>query len=1057
MKWLTALLALCFAITFPSFATTYYLSPTGNDLNSGTSTGTPWQTPNHALNCGDVIQAAASTAYNGSLFSESHWGTVSGCSSSNEFAYLNCISFDACKISGSGNFTGIWVDKSNWAVEGWEVTVSGSTNTACFQATPNTSTLTSIHHILFANNVANGCDAAGFSTYNQGSAASVDYIAIVGNIAYNAAQGSNQCGSGISVYQPIAYDSASGTHIYIAGNFSYANTNVNPCGGTAPTDGEGIILDTFDGSQGGLASPYCQQAVVQNNIVFYNGGKGLYVYNNQAGSCHAPIYFKYNTAYGDLLDNNQIYCLLNGDLTSVTASDVSDSYNLVQTNSATGCGGNAKYGFSISGGDSTDTFNNNYVSGVSGNNTSIYNSSGFSLGSGNTIGTNPTFSNPVNPGAPSCGSSANTVACMSSVISDYTPTVSAATSYGYQMPRTSSAYDPLYPQWLCSATLPAGIVTQGCGASTWYVRPAGGTRYSTNVTAGQCNGLADADYPGSGTNQACAFNDVRYLFQDGTYNTGPGGAYPAYGWIGSSGDTYLIRGSIGTGASYRIGWNNPNSATSGSVYWGVPGNNALGMPPPINGTSAAHTKILGENYASCHTQSSKTQIHGGYGVYGILDLRGSSYVDVACIDFTDWSDCGRASQTNLCNTGIGTLSDFATNGVMFSNTSTNLTLTDIDAHGLGSGGFYGPTGGNVTMNYITIAGSPFSDWSTDDGTVGVGSLNVTNFSFTWSGCAEEYPIVDAVPYQDCTDDNSGGYGDAWGTASIVSTTPWNIHFDQGVVAYNTQDGLDALHLTGGGTSVTVTRVLAYGNMGQQIKVGGAGGTIINNLIVGNCNALRQAIPGVPSGYNSNLSDFCRAADVAIAVAVQDGSTLTIQDNTILAANATTFEIDCSAGSAGTCSSSYYMDFRNNIFLGFQKSSLTGYPGVTPPGAYSNPYEWSTAADPLTLSGSTFANNITYHYNTLDWSCPGSTEVNALCVDPGLVDETWHNYGYGNMALATGSPAIHSGVAISGITTDYAGVTRPNPPSRGALEYVSAGSGNAGVAGSVKLSGAVSVQ
>ncbi len=53
--------------------------------------------------------------------------------------------------------------------------------------------------------------------------------------------------------------------------------------------------------------------------------------------------------------------------------------------------------------------------------------------------------------------------------------------------------------------------------TTWYVRPDGGTRYSSNVTAGQCDGMADAPYSGSGVNQHCAFNDVRMLYTDGSY------------------------------------------------------------------------------------------------------------------------------------------------------------------------------------------------------------------------------------------------------------------------------------------------------------------------------------------------------------------------------------------------------------------------------------------------------------------------------------------------------------------------------------------------------------
>ena len=89
---------------------------------------------------------------------------------------------------------------------------------------------------------------------------------------------------------------------------------------------------------------------------------------------------------------------------------------------------------------------------------------------------------------------------------------------------------------------------------TWYVRPHGGTRYSVSTHKGQCDGTADVDYPGSGSNRHCAFNDVRYFWTDASsYCTDNASTSPCWKWIGKGGDTYLIRGSIGTGVTYRIG------------------------------------------------------------------------------------------------------------------------------------------------------------------------------------------------------------------------------------------------------------------------------------------------------------------------------------------------------------------------------------------------------------------------------------------------------------------------------------------------------------------------
>ena len=280
---------------------TYYLSPNGSDSNSGLSTSLPWLTPDHPLNCGDVISAASGT-YSAANFNTGKWGTVT-CPAGNNVAWLQCATFDTCKIA-SANSDGMWVDQSYWGVQGWEITTNTNIYGACFHAGPGTSAPATISHIIFANDVANGCMGGGFTAYDSSTTASVDYIVYIGNIAYKSAQGNGVCFSGFNIYQPIASDTAAGTHMFVAGNYSYSNLDPDPCAGTAPTDGEGIILDTFDFTQGG-GTPYTQQAVVENNIVVNNGGRGIEVLNNSAGTSHSAIFITQNTSWGNLTDPNQ--------------------------------------------------------------------------------------------------------------------------------------------------------------------------------------------------------------------------------------------------------------------------------------------------------------------------------------------------------------------------------------------------------------------------------------------------------------------------------------------------------------------------------------------------------------------------------------------------------------------------------------------------------------------------------------------------------------------------------------------------------------------------------
>src|ERR1039458_3080366 len=99
--WKLPLALLFFLLASPAWATSYFLATAaggGSDTNNGLTSATPWLTPNHAVNCGDTITAAASTAYSSSNFASGKWGTVT-CASANNVAWLICATFDACKIS----------------------------------------------------------------------------------------------------------------------------------------------------------------------------------------------------------------------------------------------------------------------------------------------------------------------------------------------------------------------------------------------------------------------------------------------------------------------------------------------------------------------------------------------------------------------------------------------------------------------------------------------------------------------------------------------------------------------------------------------------------------------------------------------------------------------------------------------------------------------------------------------------------------------------------------------------------------------------------------------
>lgn len=434
---------------------TYYLSPTGSDSSSGTSADSPWLTPNHTINCGDTILAAPSTSYNASNFTSGKWGTVS-CVSGNNVAWLKCSSFDSCKVEANGN-DAIRVSESYWGVQGWETTNSSG---ACFTASPASSIVT-IHHIIFANNIANGCKNNGFNSYPYSGTrgpSGVDYLAIIGNLVYNAAGGNSKCFSGISVYEPRNFDTKPGTHIYITQNISWSNVNESSCPGNS--DGNGIILDDWSGDQSSFTIPYSGQGVVENNLVMGNGSSGIEAFHNSI----APIIIHNNTSYANYTDPNHKGSY-KGEILISWSSNVTSKYNIA--NSIVSSGGESNYpiyAFYIGKGDSVNNVDYLWAYSKFGNNTGINNSPGFSFGSHLILGTAPNFSNPSVPGAPMCKGTVNTLDCMKVTLANFEPFAKGIADYGYQPVINAFASNNYHPSWLCNVTIPNGLISNYCNS-----------------------------------------------------------------------------------------------------------------------------------------------------------------------------------------------------------------------------------------------------------------------------------------------------------------------------------------------------------------------------------------------------------------------------------------------------------------------------------------------------------------------------------------------------------------------------------------------------------------
>lgn len=425
-------------------AATYYIAPAsdgGNDSNNGTSSSTPWLTPNHSVNCGDVLIALPGV-YAETSMRYNTWGTVT-CPGNNNVAWVECQTPFACTMSAVANNNGVVITANYWGVQGFAVTTASSTNSSCFGSADG------VHHIIFANDVAANCGGYGISAQDS------DYVIIVGNAVYNGATYSGTCNSGLGILVPANSDSLAGTHIYIAGNFSWGNVDPNPCNGGTPTDGEGVNLDTIS------QNSYTGQIVVENNIFAYNGGPGVEAYLNNS-STPSPITIDRNTIYDNETGGTTNSC---AEILLQASGNTNVFQNLIQQTVSSACNGpSATYLLWTGGGDfgSTVVLTNNFGDSASGHNFQNYPDN---VVYGNTFGTSPAFSSPTEPSSPSCSSYTTVPACMASMISGFTPGTTSAKSYGYQSVSSASVYNPLFPQWLCSVTnLPSGLITMGCAA-----------------------------------------------------------------------------------------------------------------------------------------------------------------------------------------------------------------------------------------------------------------------------------------------------------------------------------------------------------------------------------------------------------------------------------------------------------------------------------------------------------------------------------------------------------------------------------------------------------------
>jgi hypothetical protein len=515
-------------------------------------------------------------------------------------------------------------------------------------------------------------------------------------------------------------------------------------------------------------------------------------------------------------------------------------------------------------------------------------------------------------------------------------------------------------------------------AATYYVRTDGGTPT-------QCTGAVNAAYSSARlVDRACAISNPMYVLppkiDGGDTNNKP---------LIAGGDTLMIgAGQYQIGEPFGTGiWDSCKVSNPWDCM----------MQPVPSGTAAAPTKIIGAG-------STLTQFYGSGGASAVVNLTGSNYVLVQGIEITDHSNCikNHRNAAIACASGLWASTGITNTDGRASNIPSNdVTLTDLNIHGLAKFGVQIGNVSNLTVTNVKIIANGFGGWSTDLDPARSESNGVntfTNDEIAFNGCTENYP---STTIYGCWSQEVGGYGDGFGSASSshpgapwITDTVLATDGDKGTWTFtnlrihdNMQDGLDFLHADKAAV-INVIGANAYNNVGNQLKVSGVA-TIKNSVVVGNCGM--YAGVGNMAGNNSNggntSTDICRAQGDAVVVSQSPGVTTTVDHNTIISEGNTVVTVPSSSFGDNTS----VLNITNNVMLGSPR-------WIQNDGSKPAIWWWG---DGTPVNTPKLANNVIWNLNS------GPCQSGNICADPKLA----------NASLAAFDPTPLVGSPLIGKASD----------------------------------------
>jgi parallel beta-helix repeat protein len=348
----TKYLAVNGSVTDNSTAKIYYVSPDGSNSNDGLSLATPLRSlsrfsfNNTLTNPGDIIYLMngvfGATDLAGASTGNAVLEITRSGSAGKPIRFVNYPGHTP--IVQFNGWNGILIKASYIQIEGIEVRGAMSVQTlAAALAQPvscgnagsvnsayqgnginvdgriTTSNLVHPTHILIKNCKAYECGGGGIAT------SEADYVTIENNITYNNAWYSVYANSGISLFH--AYNSDNDSISFkniIRNNISYGNDQKVGTSSCSFTDGNGIIIDDFRNTQSSSTiggQIYKGQTLVENNIVYNNGGRGIHAY--LADNCTFRNNTTYQNSFASTPNGNE------GEITVVSSNNVKVYNNIM--------------------------------------------------------------------------------------------------------------------------------------------------------------------------------------------------------------------------------------------------------------------------------------------------------------------------------------------------------------------------------------------------------------------------------------------------------------------------------------------------------------------------------------------------------------------------------------------------------------------------------------------------------------------------------------------------------------------------------------------------------